>query len=151
MPDAAPPPSGDFDGCSRDCRTTGTHTLVWGRCGHASEPPRPDPEFGFWRTTVMQDGHPSLSKASIPLLAVLPWAARLSVDERWQMLDEAADARDPTACLRRWRQRVDGRNPIQINMAGSPSTPAQPPGFGPGHIAAAYEQGRRQGRHDAGH
>lgn len=30
----------DFDGCTRDCRTAGRHTLVWGRC-ELAEPPEP--------------------------------------------------------------------------------------------------------------
>lgn len=37
-PDTLPP---DFDGCSRDCRKTGTHTRQWGRCGLAPEPAPP--------------------------------------------------------------------------------------------------------------
>lgn len=31
----------DFDGCARECRRAGTHTLTWGRCGHATDPRLP--------------------------------------------------------------------------------------------------------------
>lgn len=137
----------DFDGCSRDCRTAGAHTLEWGDCEHAVEPPRPDPEFGYWTTVVMEDGSPSITQATIPLLAVLPWAANLTVDQRHEMLEEAATADDPAAVIKRWKRRADARAPLQISML----PPREPdPGFGPGHIAAAYERGRRQGRYEAG-
>lgn len=35
--------SDKFDGCRRDCRTAGTHTLVWGDCEQGVEPPPPAP------------------------------------------------------------------------------------------------------------
>lgn len=102
--------SEDFAGCSRySCRDKGVHSLVWGRCEHAVEPPRPDPEFGFWATTMMDDGYPSIYRASIPLAAVLPWTAWLTVDERWQMLEESAATGDPTALLAAWHETAGNR------------------------------------------
>jgi hypothetical protein len=35
--------SDEFDGCRRDCRTVGIHTLVWGDCEQGVEPPPPAP------------------------------------------------------------------------------------------------------------
>lgn len=139
--------TGDFDGCSRQCRKRGEHTLKWGQCERAVEPPRPDPEFGYWTTRMMEDGYPSIVQATIPLLAVLPWASRLTGDQRHEMLEEAADADDPGDVIARWKRRADARAPVQINML----PPREPgPGYGPGHLSAAFERGRRQGRHEAG-
>jgi len=137
----------DFDGCSRLCRKRGKHTLVWGECEHGVEPPRPDPEFGYWTTVTMEDGHPSVTQATIPLLAVIPWARNLTVDQRHEMLKEAAVAEDPATVIARWKRRADARAPVQINML-----PAREPDpdYGPGHLQAAYERGRRQGRYEAG-
>jgi hypothetical protein len=98
--------SDDFDGCSRDCRTAGAHTLAWGACESAVEPPRPDPEFGYWRTFDAGDGCLSISMATIPLLAVLPWVKHLTVEQRWQMLEEISDAEDPAAMVQRWYRKV---------------------------------------------
>lgn len=137
----------DFDGCSRLCRKRGAHTLKWGDCEHAVEPPRPEPEFGYWTTVMMDDGYPSIAQVAIPLLAVLPWAKNLTVDQRHEMLDETAHADDPAAVIARWKRRADARAPVQINM---PPMREPDPGFGPDHIAGAYERGRRQGRYEAG-
>jgi hypothetical protein len=139
--------SDDFDGCARPCRKAGKHTLVWGDCEHAAQPPRPDPAFGFWAAVMMDDGYPSIMQATIPLVAVLPWAANLTVDQRREMLEEAASAEDPAACIARWKRRAGARAPIQINML-----PAREPdpGYGPMHLQDAYERGRRQGRYEAG-
>jgi hypothetical protein len=143
----APDAVDDFDGCSRLCRKRGAHTLKWGDCEHAVEPPRPDPEFGYWTTVMMDDGFPSITQAAIPLLAVLPWAVHLTVDQRHEMLEEAASAEDPAVVIKKWKRRADARAPIQINML-----PAREPdaSYGPGHLREAYERGRRQGRHEAG-
>lgn len=98
----------DFDGCSRQCRKRGEHTRKWGECEYAAEPPRPDPEFGYWTTVMMDDGYPSITQATIPLLAVLPWAESLTVDQRHQMLEEAATADDPAAVIEEWRTTALG-------------------------------------------
>jgi hypothetical protein len=139
--------SDDFDGCSRLCRKRGAHTLKWGDCDLAVEPPRREPEFGFWRTFDAGDGCMSITMATIPLLAVLPWAANLTVDQRHEMLEETATAEDPAAVIKKWKRRADARAPIQINML-----PAREPdpGYGPMHLREAYERGRRQGRYKAG-
>lgn len=137
----------DFDGCGRGCRMAGVHTLKWGECDHAERPPRPEPEFGYWATRVASDGGPSLGLARIPLLAVLPWAARLTVDQRHEMLEAAAAAEDPAAVIRKWQRRANARAPIQINVQPAPEPS---PGYGLGHLRDAYERGRRQGRHEAG-
>lgn len=109
--------------------------------------PRPEPEFGFWTTRMMEDGQPSIVHASIPLHAVLPWAGSLTVDQRHEMLEEAADAENPAAAIRKWQKRASMRAPIQINVQPAPE-PA--PGYGLGHLHDAYERGRRQGRYEAG-
>ena len=84
--------------------------------------------------------------AEIPVLALLPWSASLTTEQRTQMLDEAATATDPTGVIQRWKRSAKAAWPLQIHMA-----PAhQPePGYGPGHLSAAYEHGRRQGRYEA--
>lgn len=145
--------SEDFDGCARDCRKAGEHTLKWGRCEHAEEPPREPPKFGWWRTVDGGDGFLSLVRANLPLVAVLPWASGLSVDEQHRMLEEAADGDDPAGVIARWKRVADSRRAVQIAPARPVITGAPPPtgqGFGPGVAEAAYELGRRQGRHDMG-
>lgn len=99
----------DFDGCARECRKAGVHTLKWGRCERAEEPPRDPPKFGWWRTVDGGDGFLSLVKASLPLVAVVPWAAVLSVDEQHRMLEEAADGEDPAGVIERWRRIAEAR------------------------------------------
>ncbi|MET9222388.1 hypothetical protein ABZX65_26990 [Streptomyces sp. NPDC003300] len=51
------PESADFDGCSRDCRTSGVHTLTWGRCEYAAEA---EPAVTLMRTRLMDDGMPAI-------------------------------------------------------------------------------------------
>lgn len=148
-------PTEDFDGCARECRTTGQHTLEWGRCEHAEQPPRPDPEFGWWRVIDDADGERSIVQASLPLTAVLPWAEHLAVDERHQMLEEAADSGEPALVIDQWRRTAEARKPTRvlrppvINVTMGPPAPTAP-GYGPAHIQAAYERGRRQGRYEMG-
>lgn len=142
-------PTEDFDGCARECRKAGQHTLVWGRCEFAEEPPRADPAFGFWRVMKMEDGYDSLVQASLPLTAVLPWAVRLTVDERHQMLEEATDGDDPAAIIQRWQRVAERRNPVTVNFSATPPSTTGA-GYGPGHVQSAYEQGRLQGRYEAG-
>jgi len=50
----------DFDGCRRSCRKNG-HTLVWGECEHAPEPPAPEPTVYVTRKQIEADGWPSIS------------------------------------------------------------------------------------------
>lgn len=135
---------GDFYGCSRDCLNQGTHTLKWGSCEHAQ---RPAPHLGYFRTAAGEDGSTYGYTAEIPLLAVLPWAKHLTVDQQHQMLEEASDSDDPAAVIAKWKRQASAQAPVQINM---PPAREPDPGFGPGHIAAAYEHGRRQGRYEAG-
>ena len=48
----------DFDGCNRECRKAGAHTLRWGGCEHA---PRPEPTVSMSRVyTDPADGYPSI-------------------------------------------------------------------------------------------
>jgi len=54
---AAEQPS-DFDGCHRRCRTAGVHSLEWGGCEHAPEPPKPTPVLPV--VFIADDGHRSL-------------------------------------------------------------------------------------------
>lgn len=96
----------DFAACSysSECWRTGVHSLKPRECHYAEQP---DPEFGFWRTFDAGDGCMSIAMASIPLLAVLPWAANLTVEQRQQMLDEAADCKEPALAIARWKNRAD--------------------------------------------
>lgn len=111
----------DFDGCGRGCRMAGVHTLKWGECDHAEQPPRPEPEFGYWATRVASDGGPSPGLARIPLLAVLPWAESLSVDQRHEMLEAAATAEDPAATIEEWRTAaLGGPDAEQVDLRFSP-------------------------------
>lgn len=57
----------DFDGCSRPCRTTGVHTLIWGDCAHAPETARPEPRVTIGGTYIAADGYPSIGLQSIPI------------------------------------------------------------------------------------
>lgn len=107
-----------FAGCARRCRKTGMHTLTWGECEWAPEPEPKDPEFGWWRTVEMDDGLPSIAMVSVPLLAVLPWAAHLAVEERHRMLDESATALDPAVCFERWRQDAVARETAEQTPPG---------------------------------
>lgn len=61
----------DFDGCHRQCRTTGAHTLVWGGCEHATPP---EPAVTVMRVRHLSDGAPGLVCESIPVTAM---AARI--------------------------------------------------------------------------
>lgn len=83
----------------------------------------------------------------IPVLALLPWAASLGIEQQTQMLDEAATATDPAGVIRRWKRTAEAAWPLQIHM---PPPRQSEPGYGPGHLSAAYEHGRRQGRYEAG-
>lgn len=51
-----------FDGCYRACRTAGVHTLKWGGCDHAVEPP---PVITFTRLVTASDGYPSIVSHSV--------------------------------------------------------------------------------------
>jgi hypothetical protein len=80
----------------------------------------------------------------IPVLALLPWAASLTVEQRTQMLDETATDPDPAGVIRRWKRVADAAWPLRIHV----EPPREPgPGYG---LSAAYERGRRQGRYEAG-
>lgn len=57
----------DFDGCSRPCRTTGVHTLIWGDCAHAPETARPEPRVTIGGVRMMGDGENSIVLESIPV------------------------------------------------------------------------------------
>ncbi|HEX8808334.1 MAG TPA: hypothetical protein VF760_04995 [Xanthobacteraceae bacterium] len=57
----------DFDGCSRPCRISGVHTLVWGECADAPESARPEPRVTIGSTYIAADGHPSIGLESIPV------------------------------------------------------------------------------------
>lgn len=89
----------EFEECSYDCGRPRKHTLRWPGCSQAA---RPEPTLGFWHTFTASDGDPAIGRAEIPLDALLPWVAYLTVDQRWEMLEEAADAEDPAACIQRW-------------------------------------------------
>lgn len=60
----------DFDGCNRDCRIKGAHTLVWGGCEHA---PRPEPTVSMSVVYRDTDGHNSIGfdTYTVPELARL--------------------------------------------------------------------------------
>lgn len=60
----------DFDGCHRDCRRKGAHTLRWGGCEHA---PRPEPAVSMSKVYRDTDGHNSIGFDSytVPELAEL--------------------------------------------------------------------------------
>lgn len=140
----------DFDGCMRECRIRGKHTLKWGSCEHGV---RPAPRLGFFRTKIGADGELIGYESEFPVVALLPWAAVLSVDEQHRMLEEAADSEDPAVVIERWKRVADSRRALQIAPARPVITGAPPPtgqGFGPGVALAAYEHGRRQGRYEAG-
>jgi len=58
----------DFvDGCSRPCRKTGVHTLIWVDCEHAPETARPEPRVTIGGTYIAADGHPAIGLESIPV------------------------------------------------------------------------------------
>ncbi|HEX8726946.1 MAG TPA: hypothetical protein VF737_16265 [Gemmatimonadaceae bacterium] len=145
----------DFDGCARECRATGRHTLEWGRCAHAERPPRPEPEFGWWRVIDAADGERAIVQANLPLTAVLPWAEHLTVDERHQMLEEATTAYAPAVVIQQWQRVAEARKPTRVlrppivNIAMGPPPPPHP-GYSPAAVQAAYERGRRQGRYEMG-
>lgn len=50
-------PIADFDGCHRECRKAGKHTLRWGGCEHA---PEPEPSITIMRARTASDGYPEL-------------------------------------------------------------------------------------------
>jgi hypothetical protein len=137
----------DFDGCSRLCRKRGEHTLKWGECEHGV---RPSPTLEFFRVVTMADGYPACVYNPIPLAAILPWAASLTVDHQHQMLEEAADAEDPAACIEKWQRRATGIMSAQTMAINVSASPEPAPGYGPGYLRAAYEHGWRQGRYEAG-
>lgn len=52
------PAAEDFDGCNRECRRAGAHTLRWGGCEHA---PEPEPTVSMSKIyTDPEDGYPSI-------------------------------------------------------------------------------------------
>lgn len=84
--------------------------------------------------------------AEIPLLAILPWAASLTQEQRRQMLDEAAALDDPASVIRRWKRVADNAWPLKIRVHEARE---QLPGYGPSDLSAAYQYGRRQGHYEA--
>lgn len=61
----------DFDGCNRECRKAGKHTLRWGGCEHA---PKPEPTVSMSKVyTDPVDGYPSIGYDSytVPQLGEL--------------------------------------------------------------------------------
>lgn len=137
-----------FDGCGRMCRKRGKHTLKWGDCEYGE---RPAPALGYFTTFTAEDGEVSGGEHEFPLTVFLWWAARLSADEQHQMLAEAAVSDDPAAVIERWRRKADKTagaiTGVTINV--SPAPPVDP-GYSAAQVQAAYMQGRRQGRHEAG-
>lgn len=95
----------EFDGCNRECRKRGEHTLKWGSCEHGQ---RPEPRLGFWHTFTASDGKPAIGQAEIPLDALLPWTVHLTTDQRWQMLEEVSGSANPRDCVLRWGHKVVG-------------------------------------------
>lgn len=63
-------PPTDFDGCHRECRKTGTHTLRWGGCEHATPP---EPTVSMSKVYTDTDGYPSIGydQYTVPQLAEL--------------------------------------------------------------------------------
>jgi hypothetical protein len=57
----------DFDGCSRDCRKSATHTLVWGDCAHAPETARPEPHVTIGGVRTMADGESNIVLEAVPV------------------------------------------------------------------------------------
>ena len=109
---------------------------------------------------VTRDGHPTTGECcrtptfewqdgAIPMLALLPWAASLTMGQRRQMLDEAATSQDPWHVIERWERVAKAAWPLKLNIVSGPPG-GQAPGYGAGYLSAAYERGRRQGRHEAG-
>jgi hypothetical protein len=64
----------DFNGCNRDCRIKGAHTLIWRLCEHA---PKPEPTVSMSVVYQDTDGHPSIGfdTFTVPELAELITAA----------------------------------------------------------------------------
>jgi hypothetical protein len=60
----------EFDGCTRACRKTRVHTLVWGDCERAPESARPEPTLTVMRRRVLEDGYPALVGESVTLSAL---------------------------------------------------------------------------------
>lgn len=61
----------DFDGCNRECRKAGKHTLRWGGCEHAQ---KPEPTVSMSKIyTDPEDGYPSIGYDSytVPQLGEL--------------------------------------------------------------------------------
>jgi hypothetical protein len=102
MTDPTPDAAEEFDGCSRECRKAGKHTLTWGRCEHGVQPP---PTLGHWVTFTADDGNLSIGQASFPLALFLPWAVHLPVTDQHEMLNELAHAAPDNreAVLKAWR------------------------------------------------
>jgi excisionase family DNA binding protein len=98
----------DFAGCARPCWGRElNHTYAWGSCEKASEPPREDPVIGYWRVFDAVDGHDSIAMARIPFRVVFPWARNLPLDERYQMMDELAEAEDAEKALKAWQATAE--------------------------------------------
>jgi hypothetical protein len=106
---------------------------------------------------VTRDGHSATGECcrtpaldwhgtAVPVLALLPWAASLTIEQRRQMLDEAAGAQDPASVVKRWKLTAKAAWPLQIHMV-APQQETHSYGIHPG---AAFEAGRRQGRYEAG-
>ncbi|GAA2107865.1 hypothetical protein [Streptomyces synnematoformans] len=56
----------DFDGCRRECRKAGAHTLRPGECEHG---PVPEPTVSISRVETMADGHRGIVLTSVPAWA----------------------------------------------------------------------------------
>lgn len=59
--------SPDFDGCNRDCRKTGVHTLAWYGCGQAPESARPERQVTIGGVRMAADGENSIVLESVPV------------------------------------------------------------------------------------
>lgn len=81
--------SEEFDGCTRQCRKKGAHTLVYGQCEFGE---KPRPTLDFYVVENGDDGYPVGYIISIQASVFLPWLDGLPVEEQYKLLEKVAKA-----------------------------------------------------------
>lgn len=105
----------DFWGCTRRCWPRSkppaewAHTLKWGDCDKAEQPPVKPAHFDIPVTWTADDGYPSAGWSSVPVTLFAPWAEHLPPEDQHAMLAEVAAAKPDSrpAIVAEWQRTAE--------------------------------------------
>lgn len=112
------PHKNDFDGCNRECRKAGAHTLSYGRCEHAD---KPEPTVSMSKVYTDTDGYPSIGydQYTVTQLADLIEPAINEPEPGW--------ANPYDAAYGRWRAEKAAHAIVNRNDEPTPAAVSVPP------------------------